>query len=615
MNENHDINEALINQPHLEDDVNSLPVGTLLDNGLKDDKQVVYKIEKLLGDGGFGLVYKAKARVQGKNGKAQAWCYFAIKEFFLKGCKRTPEHSLVDKSERSFINAKKNFKHEAEQLRKFNIPNIVRVNECFEANNTIYYVMQFIEGDNLYEYVSKNGAFNEKDALNVLTPVIEAVGKLHNEKRLHLDIKPNNIMLGEDGGKEDKYVELGAQKVAPILIDFGSLERANYQDKIKLTYRTEGYSSPEHSYPDVFGFEDKFDERLDVFSLGATMYYLLVGDSPRDTPRTVDEYAPYINSIKENLTIKGVSEGVKDAVAHAMHPNRKLRTSSALAFLQDLGKAVALEKELEEERRKKIRNRLLLLGVTIFIGITSFFIWNIIDENTKTIKRLQTAIEQHDKMLLTEFAMVDSLRAIKHLVAEHEMDSNFIMAWYWAERVKAIKDRIPGNKADIDAIIARTEMFRQNAIAKVDTSSNDFKKLTYLLGINSKDLLLSFEQPTSTQSATPAQPLNTANVAETAHTETPSTTLPVQEEKKEITSEPEKVVEVAKSKSVKKLTIRQLVKVVDADPGNKEALKELGKRINAAIEAGNSPNLDELLKCKSLTDEQKNAINEVKNKL
>lgn len=57
------------------------------------------------------------------------------------------------------------------------------------------------------------------------------------------------------------------------------------------------------------------------------------------------------------------------------------------------------------------------------------------------------------------------------------------------------------------------------------------------------------------------------------------------------------------------------MKVVDADPGNKEALKELGKRINAAIEAGNSPNLDELLKCKSLTDEQKNAINEVKNKL
>lgn len=492
MKESNDINEPLINQSLREDDVNSLPVGTLLDNGLKDDKQVVYKITKLLGDGGFGLVYKARARVQGKNGKAQAWGDFAIKEFFIRGCKRTPALSLIDKSEKSFIEAKKNFKNEAEQLRKFNIPNIVRVNECFEANNTIYYVMQFIEGENLYEYVSRNGAFNEKDALNVLTPIIEAVGKLHIEKRLHLDIKPNNIMLGEDGGKEDKYVDLGAHKLAPILIDFGSLEAADYQRKIKLTYRTEGYSSPEHSYPAVFGFDDKFDERLDVFSLGATMYYLLVGESPENTPKTTDEYEPYINSIKENLTQKGVSEAVKEAVAHAMQPNRELRTSSALDFLKDLGTAVALEKELNIKRKKQIRNKILLFSATIFIVITSFFIWNIINENTKSIKRLQTAIEQHDKALLTEFAMADSLQAIKHLVAQHELEGNFIMAWYWTERVNAIKDRIHGDKADIESIISRGEILRQAAITKIDTSSHDFKNLVELLGINSKELILSF---------------------------------------------------------------------------------------------------------------------------
>ena len=526
----------------------TLPGGFPLDNGLKGVGHAEYIIEKVLGDGGFGIVYKAKARMRSKNGRALSWTSFAVKK-------------------------------EAEKLHELEIPNVVEVNECFERNNTVYYVMQFVEGQNLQEYVlgkddeDGNGALSETDALTVMTPIIEAVEKLHENRLLHLDIKPNNIMLGKEGGEHDKYVSIGDNRWAPILIDFGTSASSNFiNKKIDVKYRTQGYSSPEQSFPDAFGYKNEFDRRLDVYALGATMYFLLTGAMPADAPSRKEDFDDFINQITTRLKEKDVSESICDAVVKAMNPYRSQRTSSAREFLNELGAGAEFEAELKERNKHRNRRALMFLIAAILVGVAAIYTWNSVNKTVENNNRLQIAIEKHDKALLTEYAAADSLRAIKELVQVHEKDSNFLMAWYWTQYLKDRKDSIPGDKADIESIISRGEMLRQTAITKVDTSSNDFKNMAKLLGVAPNELIKSIEQPATqpatAQATTPAQPQETPPVAETAPVVEKKTTPPAPQEPQPIKQEETK-------------------KVEKPQKGDKDAIAQIKKGIGTEMNKGN----------------------------
>lgn len=126
---------------------------------------------------------------------------FAIKEHFLSdSCERDhstnqihysiPVKNKVEESKRDFI-------AEALRLNKASVDhdNIVHVNEVFETNNTAYYVMEYIEGRSLRDYVADCGSLSEESALSVIKPVINAVEHLHANKLTHLDIKPDNVMM------------------------------------------------------------------------------------------------------------------------------------------------------------------------------------------------------------------------------------------------------------------------------------------------------------------------------------------------------------------------------------------------------------------------------------
>lgn len=185
---------------------NTLPVGSTLKGA------VVYTIAEHLHNGGFGITYRATAQIM--VGNIPQTATFTIKEFFMgKICSRDVDGNVVVAAEnqQAFLSAKADFKSEAEILHSLMHDNIVPVNEVFEQNNTVYYVMSYLGNVSLYQYVAENGGLlSEAKAKQIIMPLTSALAYLHNRNILHLDIKPDNIMMVGQG-----------DSIKPVLIDFG----------------------------------------------------------------------------------------------------------------------------------------------------------------------------------------------------------------------------------------------------------------------------------------------------------------------------------------------------------------------------------------------------------
>jgi len=232
-----------------------LPVDTLLQGGK-------YRIVRFINSGGFGCTYEAEHLMFRKR--------VAIKEFFVKDfCGRdertayvtietTSKRGLVDKLKRKFID-------EARSIFDLQHPGIVRVTDVFEENGTAYYVMDYIDGMSLKEVVDKEGALPESRALEYIRQVTDALDYVHAHNRLHLDIKPGNIMVDQND--------------RTILIDFGAsrqYEEVGNENSSSLIPYTNGYAPPEQVGNDLV----QFTPATDVYALGATLYKLLSGVTP-----------------------------------------------------------------------------------------------------------------------------------------------------------------------------------------------------------------------------------------------------------------------------------------------------------------------------------------------
>ena len=168
--------------------VNALPVGAVLDSG-----QQRYRIVKVLGQGGFGITYQATAKI--KVGNVQVDVPFAVKEHFLSSfCGRQGASvTIPNPSNAQEVNDSLNsFLTEAERLNRLSLEHdgLVKVNESFQANGTAYYVMEYIGGENLRQYVKRQpaGRLSEAEALPIIHKVADAVGYLHRSQVTHLDI-------------------------------------------------------------------------------------------------------------------------------------------------------------------------------------------------------------------------------------------------------------------------------------------------------------------------------------------------------------------------------------------------------------------------------------------
>ncbi len=232
----------------------ALPIGTLIGGD--------YRVLGVLGQGGFGLTYQAEDRRLGSPA--------AVKEYFPSDLAVRDETTTVrarsSREESVFSWGRDKFLEEARTLAKFRHPNIVRVARLFEANNSAYMVLDFEAGPNLSEWRTALGrAPPQRELDRIAAGLLDAVETVHNAGVLHRDIKPANIIMR--GGTH------------PVLIDFGAA-RQSFGARSKTVHAivTPGYSPKEQYALDV----DRQGPWSDIYALGATLYFLLVGKAPAD---------------------------------------------------------------------------------------------------------------------------------------------------------------------------------------------------------------------------------------------------------------------------------------------------------------------------------------------
>lgn len=273
-----------------------------------------YKIEKVLGQGSFGITYLAEHIHLGKK--------VAIKEFFMKELNsRSEDGSITGMSDGSLsYNYARKFKKEAFNLSRLDNPNIVRVTDSFDENGTFYYVMEYIEGKNLNDFVKTNH-ISESEAINIILSMTHALMYMHEEKHmLHLDLKPGNVM------RRDKDGHI-------FLIDFGLSKHYSNdgqpETSTTIGLGTAGYAPIEQGNRTKDG---EFRPTIDVYALGGTFYKLLT----RETPPPASDLVSDDSLLETQMLANNVSKELIEIVVKAMSPNVKKRFQSVREFADSL---------------------------------------------------------------------------------------------------------------------------------------------------------------------------------------------------------------------------------------------------------------------------------------
>lgn len=295
-------------------DTYALPKGTILHG-----KSFVYQIDKVLGQGSFGITYLASIKINGALGSIDANVKVTVKEFFMANFNGRQGCTVTSGSQDGMYGYYKHkFTQEAINLSKLHHPNIVNVLEAFEENNTVYYAMEYIDGGSLDKKIEQNQKLSEKQCMELTKQIGSAVSFMHDNMMLHLDLKPSNIMLKQNGDA--------------VLIDFGLskqyTENGEPETLTKVGGGTPGYAPLEQiSYRDGKGFP----ATMDVYALGGTMYKMLTGVRPPEASDILEDGFPL-----HELTNRNVSEHTAVVIAKAMMPKRSERYQSVMDMIKDL---------------------------------------------------------------------------------------------------------------------------------------------------------------------------------------------------------------------------------------------------------------------------------------
>lgn len=288
-----------------------------------------YTIEKVLGQGGFGITYLGIDELHEKK--------VAIKEFFPQEIV-TRNIEYEDAVTVTFVGEKDNynkgkekFLKEARIMARFSKDEgIVKAQDFFEINNTAYIVMEYLEGITLKQYLRENERIEPEELLELFVPLIESLDEIHSQGLIHRDISPDNIMVLL-GGKI-KLMDFGA---ARDYTDFG-------EKSLSLILKP-GYAPPEQYQ--THGVQGPW---TDIYALCATMYKCLTGENPPDAiERVMDDNLKEISEFGIP-----VSKQMEETIIKGMSISARNRYQNIEEFCEDL---YALSEEtltLEEEESK-----------------------------------------------------------------------------------------------------------------------------------------------------------------------------------------------------------------------------------------------------------------------
>ena len=269
-----------------------------------------YEIKDILGQGGFGITYLAEDLNLAHE--------VAIKEYMPVDLATRVEQNHVQsvshEHEYRYRWGLQNFIDEARTIGQFKHPNIVRVRNVFEANNTAYMVMDYELGETLQEILNRRKILEEADVRTVIFPILDGMKLIHAHGFIHRDIKPANIFIRVDG--------------EPVLLDFGSARQALEESRHALTsIFSKGYAPIEQYNTN----DDEQGPWTDIYAVGATIYRSISGIPPcdaidRSTAISITGRDTYVSAMEIG---KGkYSETLLKAVDMAMNFKRQDRPQS-----------------------------------------------------------------------------------------------------------------------------------------------------------------------------------------------------------------------------------------------------------------------------------------------
>lgn len=283
-----------------------------------------YRIERVLGQGAFGITYVANVRLKGRLGAIESTAMVAIKEFFLRDVSSRNGLRVFSVSDSTLCSDyRRDFLREAQNLSRLDNDHIVKVLETIEENDTVYYVMEYLSGGNLDQHILSHGKLSCREALDIAIQIGEALKCMHAQHMLHLDLKPLNVMRGEDG-----HI---------VLIDFGLSKcfgaDGQPESSTRIGQGTTGYAPIEqHSFKKADGFMPT----LDIYALGATLFKMLTGCVPPEASVVLNEGLPV-----DELSSAGVPPAVIALVERAMQPLRRMRHQTVSEFVDEAQRLLA----------------------------------------------------------------------------------------------------------------------------------------------------------------------------------------------------------------------------------------------------------------------------------
>lgn len=365
----------------------TLPAGTIL--------HTMYRIEQILGRGGFAIIYKCVNLSTGETA--------AVKEYFpssLATRRRRQGFFCVqpfEKNATEFWTGHRHFLEEARILKECrDLPGIVTVYDFFEENQTAYIVMEYIEGLTLEQYIKTNGVLSPSEMLELLLPLLHSLKKIHNKGLIHRDISPNNMILGMDNKLH--LIDFGAAKIKPT--------HPSRQQTIILK---KGYAPPEQ-----YMASGNIGAWSDIYALCATICYALSGQTPLSAIDRMQQKPPQAFTNFDNIPMQ-LAAVIERGLA--LQPSERYKTLEDFIYALEHPESVEngntiIESASGHNKTFHIRSRIALISLCAAVLATGGLLYAFRGSSAPdTVSTVPTAVPMAEKSstsALTDTALSDT---------------------------------------------------------------------------------------------------------------------------------------------------------------------------------------------------------------